>query len=175
MTTTVEVPAPVVTGLTRDDLSALREADSVTFHTHGGRSFIRAYMGPRHRKPPVVTVREQRVFNRTDVPLAYDRGRDVECATVARSYAGRRDGLSAECFHNVYRADQVWLTVASLLKVGDRVTLRWTASNNNQYADDARLHVDELHLSVDRGGKRLTFAIGHNVCADNSARMVQFV
>jgi hypothetical protein len=169
--------------LTRDDLTALRLADAVTFHHHTS-----AEAGPRISlhletrmtdEPRIFTATQQRVF-----PSADGRGRqrDIHLESTASGYAS--DGLPGwnssdaghlSCFYMIHTAQfsQSWLTIARLLKVGDRLALQWLADNNTQTLTDAGLHNDQLHLHVHRAGDRLVFPIATSVCPDNSARMIR--
>ena len=67
---------------------------------------------------------------------------------------------------------EVWRTLASILRKGDRLTLQWVADNNTDNIRKANLHSDHLQLSVQRGETRLTFNLITSVCPENSARMI---
>jgi len=63
------------------------------------------------------------------------------------------------------------------VKVGDKVTLRWTASNDADIHRAAGFHNDELRMEVDREVKgkrqRLGWLISVACRPNNSARMVR--
>lgn len=169
--------------LTRDDLTALRLADAVTFHHN-----TIADRGPRISlhlesrmtdEPRIFTATQQRVF-----PTADGRGRirDIPLESSASGYAGNgspgwtsADPAQLSCFYMIHSAQftECWPTIPRLLKVGDRLALRWVADNNTETLNDASLHNDQLRLHVHRDPGRLVFPIATSVCPDNSARMIR--
>lgn len=58
------------------------------------------------------------------------------------------------------------------LRAGDEISFYWYPdAGTNQYARDARLHVDYLYLDVTRGKRTRRHLAAVSVCPDNSARM----
>ena len=77
-------------------------------------------------------------------------------------------------FSQAQYADCTWQTIASILKVGDELTLYWQRGGlSHQTMRDAGLHGDALYLRVRRGDKRLVFLIDTYCGQDNTARMVR--
>jgi len=63
-------------------------------------------------------------------------------------------------------------TIWSLLRTGDILEVRFTASNNSQVLDEVNLHNDELRLVITRkSGKELSFLMDQHTSKNNSARM----
>jgi hypothetical protein len=178
MTTTTVAPA-----LDTDALAALREADSLTFHVHQGRGFIRAYLDA-HRDN-IYTAREQRLFA---TPQEHGgRRREIPCEYGAMGYRvhGETAWTAAGAPHMAAYAsvtssrygDGTWSTTAAALRVGDRLYLSWVADNNTVTLDTYGLHADYLTLRATRGeaGKEraLAFHVAHSVAPDNTARMIR--
>lgn len=180
--------APELGTLTADDVAALRMAHDVTFHHHDGKAFIRLYLGRGASNPPrVYSAREQRLFTETDSPVA-DRTRTMPVPSHVYGYSDRSavDGLvsawteqkypTVACFASPYgsaRYARKWTTLAEVLRVGDVISLAWTADNNTETLRKAGLHADELALLVGRRGKSLEFHVDYRVGPDNSARMIR--
>lgn len=148
--------------LTADDLKALRMADaSVCFFTDGTEeSYIRCskkVKGDPYRQEMDYQIQADGFIN------YYGSG------------SGTMKGRKAFGMVSCPKYDAVWQTVCAMLRVGDELTLKWTQSNNNQYVDDANLHVDDLRLCVKRGDKMYEFFIEYSICPDNSARMIKRV
>lgn len=60
------------------------------------------------------------------------------------------------------------------LRKGDIVSLVWRPdAGTNEYARRAGLHVDELHIDVQRGSRSARYMVETQVTPDNSARMCQ--
>jgi hypothetical protein len=169
--------------LTRDDLTALRLADAVTFHhsniTEGGPRISLHLETRMSDEPRIFTASQQRVFPTAD---GRNRIRDIRLESSAYGYAS--DGASGwrsadaphlACFYMIHSAQfsACWPTIPRLLKVGDRLGLHWVADNNTETLTGAGLHNDELRLYVHRAGNRLVFPIATSVCPDNSARMIR--
>jgi hypothetical protein len=172
--------------LTRDDLTALKLADAVTFHhltaAEGGPK-IRLYLENRMTdEPRILTAAQQLVFPTADGRDGRGRIRDIRVESSAFGYgtdsaAGWRsdDAPHLSCFYMIHSArfSECWPTIAGLLKVGDQLALRWVADNNTGYTTDAGLHCDQLRLYVHRSAGPLVFPIATSVCPDNSARMIR--
>jgi hypothetical protein len=170
--------------LTDDDVATLRLCDTVRFYYHEGRSYLRAQLTGGHAgQVRLYTKREQRLFPRTDT-YQYDREREIVCASTVYGYSHDDDGgrwWDAEqnpglsCYEPGVggRSIDTWATLASLLKPGDRLALRWTADVNEAITQDYGLHRDTLHLLVTRGKRTLTFLLADHVSPDNTARMIR--
>jgi hypothetical protein len=161
-------------GLTRDELFALRHAEDVSFHTlPDGGSYIRAYLRGTYSAPHrVFTVREQEAFNESG-PFG-DSGRMCEVAvSVVRleDYSGRTGSYSA---YAGYVPRDVWRTIADALRVGDRFGFHWIASNNSESAKVHGFHHDELRLEVEGADRKRQrrYIVAVAFGPDNSARMV---
>lgn len=178
-------------GLTKDDMVALRSADSIVFRSYprpdGRVSQIRAIRNRRtyDGSPIVFTAREQRLFT---TPVDGDPTERVRAIPVAVTWtfhtdqrneraeaATRFDREEAVAFSMIHSSqfDSIWKTVTSLLRVGDQLILGWVANNDNGYTRKANLVRDELHLTIHRGDDRLRFLLAVSVCERNSARMVK--
>lgn len=144
--------------LTKDDLKALRTADSVTFsHGSDGRHYVRG------------------IRRLTVDGFETEVRREIRVPSNIRSYDSDRKRSYGHAFEMINSAqyDDDWKTVVSLLRTGDELALLWYAGNSNAYVSDANLRRDELRLIVNRGNRRLSFLIDVSVCADNTARMTQ--
>lgn len=177
-------------GLTKDDMVALRSADSIVFRSYprpdGRVSQIRAIRNRRtyDGSPIVFTAREQRLFT---TPVDGDPTERVRAIPVAVTWTFHTDprnegetttqgddekAIAFEMIHSS-QYDRVWKTITSLLRVGDQLILGWVANNDNGYTREANLVRDELHLTIHRGDDRLRFLLAVSVCERNSARMVK--
>jgi hypothetical protein len=164
--TTATAPIP----LTRLDLAALRDADTVSFH---------------HNPADGGTIRaSKRVKN---VGPFDERERRYEFA-VGSSFSGRHSNLeTCSCFSMEHgaRYSEEWRTVVTFLKAGDELTLHWSPDGGKTgYLERAvvakegpghgmELHADLLYLKVRRKGKRFGFFLDASVCPDNTARMIR--
>lgn len=180
--------APELGTLTADDVAALRMADDVSFHHRDGEAFIRVYIGRAGSNPPrVYSGREQRLFTETD-SLVADRTRTMPVPSHVHGHTNRaavdgpvsawteRTYPSVACYASPYgsaRYSRKWATLAGVLRVGDVISLAWTADNNTETLRTAGLHADELALLVSRRGKPLEFHVDYHVGPDNSARMIR--
>lgn len=144
------------------DLAALRKADAICFD--------------HYRKDADMPVHRIRAIKRADVterdPFAQDVTHNIDVNSVVYAHGDGAHVSQWTCFEMLHTAqyDDVWMTIVGLLKVGDELTLVWTADNNNGYVNEAGLHHDQLSLRVDRNGKRLTFKVRSSVCQNNTAR-----
>lgn len=162
-------------GLTRDDVFALRHADDVSFHSlPHGLSYIRVYLRGTSRAPHrVFTVREQVAFNENGPFGDSTRMREVP-VMVARleDYGRNRSGPYSA--YASYVPKDVWRTIADGLRVGDQFGFHWIASNNSDSAELIGYHHDQLRLEVqgaDRKRQR-RYIVAVAFGPDNSARMV---
>jgi hypothetical protein len=171
--------------LTADDITALRKADSVTFHYFRGEGYIRAHLrGGFYATARVYTARQQRLFPIADSYSA-DRERRIDVHTSMHGYGtdsnhgwhlDRGADSNPEAFYMEHSGQYspVWMTIANLMRAGDIIRLYWTADNNTQYVDTAGLHADELRIGIVRNGKIVhTLSVAHSLTPDNSARMVK--
>lgn len=167
--------------LSADDLRALRTADTVSFHYYDGRGYIQLTINDSANDARILSATEQRAFPQ-GVDMSAARRRIIDVSTDMHGYGS--DGWSswnasteprAAGFAMVSSAQysEVWRTLASILRKGDRLTLQWVADNNTDNIRSANLHSDHLKLSVQRGETRLTFNLMTSVCPDNSARMIR--
>lgn len=164
--------------LTADDVKALRAADSVTFFykpnaDRAGEIVCRKTVrnadpfGERERRWTVTTGSEFRGKHAGGAPIGPDTATCCESVTSAQY-------------------DEVWQTVAAMLKAGDELSLRWGADGfRNGYLESAvirpgehcageSLHVDSLEIVIRRNGKTLVFLLDVSVCPNNTARMVRY-
>lgn len=167
------------TGLTKNELAALRQADSICFdHSLNGHTGLRAV---KRGKAPFFEE------HRVEVPCkstVYISGDGVDWDT--------RCGKHAQCFAWIHSAqfNEEWRTIVRLLKPGDEVELRWVGNDDNGYVKRARvterdeschdaglgmgLCHDRLYLKVRRKGKQVySFYVDDSVCPNNTARMVK--
>jgi hypothetical protein len=74
------------------------------------------------------------------------------------------------------QSNEVWQTTVGLLRVKDRLTLRWERGGyTTENMENATPHFygDALYLDVQRGEKRLSFHVATSFCENNSARMIR--
>jgi hypothetical protein len=161
--------------LTAADITALRTADYVSFHQYDGIGKIVANAHGRGEQR-IYTAREQKLF-----PTAshLDRSRVMVVDSAMHGYTsddeyfgGRKDGRAYASVSTPSMSDH-WQTLVSLLRAGDVLTLRWSASNNTDNHKSVGFHADELRVLVRRGDKVLTFLVDYSVGPYNSARMIQ--
>lgn len=161
MESTLETTAAIGT-LTKDDLKALRQADRLCFdRDRDGTSGIRCIKLVRNAGP----------FGEKE------RTVDVLCEATMHG----QGVASASCFEMIYNyhgPECLWESIASILKVGDVLSLEWFADNNNGYIDRAltsgeKIHRDELYIRIRRGEKKLRFHLATSICPNNTARMIR--
>jgi hypothetical protein len=147
-------------------LAALRKCTDVVFSHFKGESSIRA-------------IKRKRACAAD--PFAGDVEMTVACETRWNDYA-TDCGISwpvpsfrgFEMFGNY--EDSAWRTIASLLKVGDVLTLEWSRdAASHETMRKLGLHGDRLRLLVVRGKARLWFELATSICPDNTARMIRDV
>lgn len=169
--------------LTGDDLAALRLADRVCFYHHEGQNYMLAFLDGGHSASPrVFTAREQRVFPGVDAHNP-DRKRRIDCTGSVYGYPPEDnqtgwDHLSNPgviCYEPGAAASYLdtWVTLARLLKPGDRLLLLWTADISQALFRDHGLHRDTLHLVVKRDEQKLTFLLADRPAASHQARMIR--
>ena len=158
---TDEEPKPV--GLTALDLKALREANMVSFHqTKEGQGFITA---------------TKRL--RTPTPWEDEKRYEIRVESLVRSYRnGSKSDDRYACHYLTTTAqyDEHWRTVASLLRVGDVLVLKWNEDAGScPFLEQRNLHGDSFELVVRRGEKTLTFLLEEKVNEDYLLRMIRRV
>ncbi len=175
-----EQPSPFA--LTRDDITALKVADSVTFHIGDHFSGIRAHLDDTGRTR-IYTRREQLLFAIADQYSG--RAREIGADQSAMGYGGYTGGTNwawpssrvrgVECFHMEHGSsyDVEWQSIVRLMRPGITLQLTWVADNNNDLVRAAGLHVDELSIGWGEGAGKVRYQITRSVCADNSARMIK--
>lgn len=158
-------------GLDALQLAALRKADRVAFFHRdkpdatGETSYIEAIKSPSptERDP---FAREVYVIIPVDFRVTdYTRGEKIPYGSNAFN-----------AFEMVYSFNDVWQTIASLLRVTDKLCLHWQRGGfTTESMENATPHFygDSLHLLVTRGEKVLTFHVDTSFCEDNSARMIR--
>ncbi len=162
--------------LSTEDVAALRAAEELSFHHNDGDSYIRLYLRSSYSGGMrVFTARQQRLFPDTQAAGAHDRARVIGCDSGVSGYDEPVNHENAACFLAKSASGEPWRTAVGLVRVGDRLKLRWVAGNNNHYLDNAGLFMDELYLVARRGQRELWFALARTVCADNTARMIRRV
>lgn len=144
--------------LTKDDITAMRRANRVSFHHREGKSSITA-------------VKENRG---SEVFQGGEATRSIDCRAQIQS-SDRVDKV--RCFETIHSAQssEEWRTIAALLRPADEVELHWYRdAGTTQNLTERQLHADRLYLGVYRKGKKaLSFFVEECVCPDNSARMIR--
>ncbi len=162
--------------LSLSDVQALRAADTVTFHTTDGGSFIDACLSSAaFAHPRIYTTRQQQMFPDGD---RLDRRRRI---AVPGDIAGFDDarrwhehdlpGAAALSVFEVAQLDEVWRSVTALLRPSDVLRLHWRADDPTDALGDPALHRDELRLGVTRGRRRWLFLLAVRVLPE-PVRMV---
>lgn len=140
--------------LSKEDLKALKNADSVCFDLSNGNHSIHA------------------VKERENSEDGFRQTVKMDVAGSVTSYQSDFTPTHGFVYLGSIKFDAQWQTVVSFLKENDELWLRWTADAGNGYVKDANLHYDTLHLTVKRS-KQFEFHIYDSVCPDNSARMLR--
>lgn len=157
-------PTIIIGTLTKLDIRAMRDADSVSFHYHAGESHVSCSKRVKDAGP--FDERERRY--------------DIICTSDVTVYRddNREDRHAAACFAMIHSSQysEEWQTLVSCLKPGDVLSMRWVAADNNGYLKSAageKLYHDRLYVKVKRDTRRLSFHVDDSVCPNNSARMVR--
>ncbi len=164
--------------LTKDDLIALRTAESICFHFFDKAGKIVARIEAPYGAARYYTATEQRAFPNVG---QRERTRDIE---VDASVSGLDDrdlrwslatdpGASAYASISYTSHDDAWQTITALLRAGDALRLVWVASDNTEALREGGMVRDTLSLVVERGDKRLTFNLKQYAGPDHSGRMVK--
>lgn len=167
--------------VTRDTLRKIRQAHGLFVHAEGETATLTLDLESTFGKPYDEVAR-----CRFELPLA------------RRVPEDRRAFFSKSSI----RQSAEWMTIASLLRVGDRLSLEFQMDwHSNGYTQAARgngyeaigsgmfrtapnpefnatllfegLHVDTVVLWVERNKRRLCFHLDTSICPENSARMVK--
>lgn len=168
----------IATGLSKNDIKALKQADRVAlFHLRTtdfrkGEGLVRCIKDISNPGPFGPREKEH------EVPVVSFISSVAEPATVK----------AFELIH-VSQYNQEWQTIVGLLRAGDEIELHWSADNfANGYVEAAdvvrdcgagghvgkQLHADALHLKVCRNGKqKYSFLLEVSICPNNTARMIQ--
>jgi hypothetical protein len=157
--------------ITRDDIRAMRMADSVHFHTYQGRSWIVAEL-QNYGLARIYTVTEQRLFSEVQ-KYGAERSREIPVSTQRlEDYSGRTGDYQAFA---AWCPKEVWLTIVAALRPGDTLGFHWVASNNSETMRAVGYHHDQLRLSASDPDRRKHrhWIIQDQVGPDNSARMVR--
>lgn len=165
--------------LTTDDITALREADTITFH-HGPENTryvatcIRAHIrGGYADAPRIWTAREQRLFDAPGRGVDTDRERTIMPArSTVRGY-GQTIGDAVVAYHYMGGSRDTWRTITKLLRKGDSLWVEWVADNNNENIESVNFHCDQLYLHVTRGDADMAFLVATSVGPHNTARMIR--
>lgn len=163
--------AITTTGLSAMDIKAMRQADHVSFHYHGGQSTI------------VCTKKVAKAGPFDDQERKYQ----ILCDTEFRCHREDDNGWYDDrkptgCFEMVYCYESSYFRpVLLLVKPGDELRLCWSANNANGYMrrcstpEDGRVYRDDLSVVIKRGGKVLCHVlVDVSLCPNNSARMIRF-
>lgn len=169
--------------LTAEDVKAASKADVVVLRIFQGVATLEfgADAGWADN-PRIFTASEQRLFPQADGPLG-GRRRVVQVEGAIGGYrtsdASRVSyGPNSSAFEMIHSAkySDVWGTIASLLRAGDQVRLRFNADgHSNEITQKAGLHVDTVSIEIVRkgGNRALVLQVATRVGYDNSARMIQ--
>lgn len=173
--------------LTKDDITAIRRADSAVFRIHQGRATLELGVSKwaDDRGHVVWNVADQTLF--PEIPDFVSDGRERRrVIEVLGTLTGSSDDTStrplsdgSSAFYMLHSAKyhHPWLTWAQMLvKPGDVVVLSFYAdAHTNDYARHAGLHVDTLTVYLRRTGQKcpIAFSMGESITPDNSARMVK--
>lgn len=155
--------------LTKDDIHAIRHADSVCVHlnTRNPKGLIRLIKRKPYNAKPFETDQEH-----------------VLPATAAMDNAWKHQELvesgAIQCFAMAWIFHSQQCHVSSVLKtlrVGDELRFRfYPDAHTTQYGEELGLHGDVLYLDVYRDGKpHARWELESSMCPDNSARMCRGV
>jgi hypothetical protein len=163
------------TGLDALQLAALRKADVVCFF---------------HRLVPDATGEtdyidaSKRAKQSATDPFSHETHVIIPCDYRLSDYGRGDDKIPYKspdkwhAFESVSSAQysDEWRTIASLLRVGDKLTLHWQrgAFTTESHANATpHFYGDGLSLIVARGEKSLAFHVHMSVCENNTARMIR--
>lgn len=173
--------ATEITALTAEDVKAIQKADQVVLRHYKGETTIEASLDRRlSDEPRIYTAVEQRLYPDPSQGSA-ERTRFIpvhgSLASYERDSLRRGDeGDTGFWMTSSAQYNDVWRTIASLLRPGDDITVAFVGdAASNGYVKDAHLHADVVRLHVTRKGAQrpLVFEVDTSICADNTARMVR--
>lgn len=154
------------TGIDAAQLRKLRKARGVVFNAKRGTD--RVYGSIR-----MIAVDDSELTLDCPASITHAGGWGDQARNRRSDFTEAFEYIQAARFHTE------WQTIAQLIRVGDKLTLRFQADyHTNSLCDAAGLHADTLTLQVDRGewgqgGKRFHFYVEYRVTLDNSARMIR--
>ena len=133
--------------LTREQLKALKNADSIVFRFHSEDS-----PHVTDRELPATWIEAIKTINPGDG--FGERDRRVEIPTgqaLLHSYNQGVIQYASWVFLHTDRSHPLGTLIHGFLRAGDRLQPEFVAGNNNDHVRDAGLTVDEVHLRVERG------------------------
>ena len=154
--------------LTTDDIKALRQATSVTFH------FTAVGQGDDGTTVTARRDTKDSVFGDSTAERRFDT--EKAAFTLHGPQRSSRGGpAKAVCNFNAEHND-LWNTVVADLRVGDKLTPLWVANNDTEILKEAELHNDEFYLKVNRGDKTKTYWLDARITPDGStAAMIELI
>lgn len=162
--------------LTTDQAAILRVAQRVELHYKDGGAYILAGVTG---EGGALSQRQQRLF-----PVGEDGKRSPVVIRVNGEAVGHRANgsvgwretnapkLAADHVIEAADGDEHWQGMAWTLREGDVLTLVWVADRNTPEVRAAGLHVDEVHLVVERERGGTSFLVAYRV-AGKTGRMVR--
>lgn len=173
--------------LSKDDITALRTADNVSFH-HSPINGSRIVASKR--------VATSKIFSGENNLNEFTRTVDCYPSFAGIVYGDKPPAQSVNCFSMRFSSKycDIWQTIIRCMHIGDRLILHWARDTfNNGYVARATitvpnenginnigapLHADALYLQIHRKLKsdktqRLSFLIDVSICINNSARMIK--
>ncbi len=168
--------------LTADDVKAVQKADQVVLRHYSGATTMEVYLDrPLPDEPRIYTEAEQRLFPVTD-NISRERARIIRVRGAVNSY---EEAVPYRCDLAVARAfwmsssaqfDDVWRTIASLMKPGTDVQVAFVGNaKSNGHTKANGLHADAVRIYLTpKGAQRpLVFLVDVFVGRDDTARMVK--
>lgn len=170
--------------LSKQDIQALKLADTVVFHhdrlgdrkngTLGRiRCIKRTKQSELDRDPYAPQDREYELEVDSWVNLAHDSVPDGESSSDFRD---KIRGSEVMYPYHGYIGGNSLSTCINLMRAGDIVKLKWFYGDGNHHTEKANLHRDHLELQLERPGKKesklMTFLLRVGICEDNTARML---
>jgi len=165
--------------LTKDDIKALRKADTLCPDYYQGKSALRILRDHKSTKDG----------GRVEYPeVALDVSSNFtvyKTADAPDGYGGNEyDAKPSRCFAHVSAHYEVGQYIVDTLREGDQIGLEWSANVSNGYMwnircahpqyEGQRIYHDTCVLRIRRGNKDYTVKLADSHCPDNSARMMRF-
>jgi hypothetical protein len=168
--------------LSRTDVTALRQADSVSFHFSSAEGVTGTYGD--YGASIVCKKRHTQAQMDRDPYGDTERRYDLETTCRFTDYARHSTNDPPpirHCFEMIHSPgiSETWQTVIALLRAGDHLMIHWIRDNNTTALEEAQIHVDEMRLVIMRQAKgggfqrKYTFRMATSVCKDNYARMIR--